>query len=228
MVQRDEGVRSEVQRALQAAGHPVRADPDGRGVRKVLADFQPEVVILDVVLVTGPDGYAVARSVRAHGDIPVLFLTDAADLESRLAGFAAGADDYLVKPFWMSELLARVAVLGRRGAPRSAELRLGDLVLDESSGTASRAGTPLGLTRTQYQLLFALAQHPGQVLSKHQLLTQVWGFEAFDVNVVEVHLSALRRKLEAHGPRLIHTVHGSGYVFRPSTRRRRRAVVKRR
>jgi two-component system OmpR family response regulator len=168
-----------------------------------------------VRLPVGPDGYTLARVLRRTGDLPLLFLTAADGLDDRLAGFEAGADDYLVKPFSMAELLARAqALLRRSGRLSSAVTRVGDLVVDHGARTIVRGGESLELTRTEYELLLALAQHPGQVLSKVQLLTQVWGFDAYDTNVVEVHLSALRRKLEAHGPRLVHTVRGIGYVLR--------------
>ena len=132
-----------------------------------------------------------------------------------MAGFDAGADDYLVKPFAMAELLARVqALLRRSGRLASAVWQVGELVIDQGAAKVVRAGAPVELTSTEYQLLCVLARHPGQVLSKVQLLTQVWGFDAYDANLVEVHMSALRRKLEAHGPRMVHTVRNMGYVLR--------------
>ncbi len=116
----------------------------------------------------------------------------------------------------MAELLARArALLRRAGRLSSAVHQIGDLLIDDGARTVVRNGTVLDLTRTEYDLLSVLAQHPGQVLSKVQLLTQVWGFDAYDVNLVEVHMSSLRRKLEAEGPRLIQTVRGVGYVLRP-------------
>ena len=143
-------------------------------------------------------------------------LTDADTVEERLEGFDAGADAYLVKPCSMAELLARVQDLLRRtGRLSSAVRQIGDIVIDDAARTVIRGGQTVELTRTEYDLLAVLAKHQGQVLSKVQLLTQVWGFDAYDVNLVEVHMSSLRRKLEAHGPRLIQTVRGVGYVLRP-------------
>ena len=115
----------------------------------------------------------------------------------------------------MAELLARVrALLKRSGRLSSASWQVGDLVVDEDARSVVRAGVALDLTRTEYELLAVLVRHVGKVLSKTQLLTQVWGFDAYDANLVEVHMSALRRKLEAAGPRVVHTVRGAGYVLR--------------
>jgi DNA-binding response OmpR family regulator len=145
----------------------------------------------------------------------VLFLTAADAVEDRLAGFSAGADDYLIKPFSMAELLARTqALLRRTGRLSSSTWQLGDLVVDDGARSVARDGVLLELTRTEYDLLAALVRHVGRVLSKTQLLTAVWGFDAYDTNLVEVHMSALRRKLEATGPRCIQTVRGAGYVLR--------------
>jgi two-component system OmpR family response regulator len=148
---------------------------------------------------------------------PILFLTAAVTLEDRLEGFKAGGSDYLVKPFANEELLARVrALLELAGPPSSRVWHVGEVVIDESSRTVVAAGPPLDLTRTEFDLLVALARTPGHVLSKQQLLEQVWGYDAYDTHLVEVHVSALRRKLAATGDQLIHTVRGVGYVVRPA------------
>jgi two-component system OmpR family response regulator len=159
-----------------------------------------------------------ARSLRRQRELAIIFLTARDAVADRVAGLERGADDYLVKPCALEELLARVrAVLRRRGAiPRV--LEAGRLLVDEEHGFAVRAGRELGLTATELRLLAFLMRHRGQVLSKDQLLTQVWGDDAYDHNLVEVHISALRRKLEAPGAgggRLIHTVRGIGYRFSP-------------
>ena len=134
-------------------------------------------------------------------------------MADRVAGLELGADDYLVKPFALEELMARVrAVLRRRGAiPQVLEVER--LLVDEEHGFAARAGHEIALTSTELRLLAYLMRHRGQALSKDQLLTQVWGYDAYDHNLVEVHISALRRKLEVDAPRLIHTVRGIGYRF---------------
>ncbi|MGI8624523.1 MAG: response regulator transcription factor, partial [Solirubrobacteraceae bacterium] len=160
-------------------------------------------------------GLTLARRMRRAEDVPIIFLTARDTAGDRLAGFAAGGDDYVVKPFLMEELLARVrAVLRRSGRSSSDVVEVGDLIVDEGAGRATRGRHPVDLTATELRLLCYLARHRGRVLSKVQILTQVWGYEHYDPNVVEVHVSALRRKLEALGPRLIHTQRGLGYVVR--------------
>jgi two-component system OmpR family response regulator len=215
IVDDDRPIRSSLEVALQGEGYEVVTRPDARSIKELAEQFRPDLAILDVRLPVGPSGYGAARLLRAGSDLPILFLTAADGIDDRLAGFEVGADDYLVKPFSMDELLARArALLRRSGRVSSATWRIGDIVIDEHARTVLRGESPLDLTRTEYDLLSALARHPGHVLSKVQLLTQVWGFEAYDVNLVEVHMSALRRKLEAHGPRVLHTVRGVGYVLR--------------
>ena len=215
VVEDDRPVRTSLEVALGEEGYEVCACADASGVQRVLDQFRPDLAILDVRLGTGPDGYSTARLLRARGDMPVIMLTAADTVAERLEGFSAGADDYLIKPFSIAELLARVeALLRRTGRLTSAVRQVGDVIIDDGARTALRAGEALDLTRTEFDLLAVLAKHPSQVLSKVQLLTQVWGFDAYDVNLVEVHMSSLRRKLEAHGPRVIQTVRGVGYVLR--------------
>ncbi len=216
VVEDDRPIRSSLAVALAGEGYEVEAQADARAIQQVAERFRPDLAILDVRLPDGPDGYAAARLLGSSSDIPILFLTAADGIDDRLAGFEAGGDDYLAKPFSMAELLARTrALLRRAGRLSSAVQQISDLVIDDGARTVVRNGSVLDLTRTEYDLLSALAHHPGQVLSKVQLLTQVWGFEAYDTNLVEVHMSSLRRKLEAHGPRVIQTVRGVGYVVRP-------------
>ena len=216
VVEDDAPIRTTLAVALRAEGYEVRAEADGCALVDVVEAFRPDLAVLDVRLPVGPDGYAMASLLRRSSDLPVLFLTAADGVEDRLAGFDAGGDDYVVKPFSMAELLARTrALLRRTGRLASSTWQVGDLVVDDGARVVSRDGAALELTRTEYDLLAVLAQHLGRVLSKTQLLTSVWGFDAYDTNLVEVHVSALRRKLEAGGPRLIQTVRGAGYVLRP-------------
>jgi DNA-binding response OmpR family regulator len=214
VVEDDSLIRSALDVALRSDGYEVRAEVDGTAIDEVADQFRPDLAILDVRLPAGPDGYAVARTLRGRSDLAVLFLTAADAVEDRLAGFDAGGDDYLVKPFSMAELLARTrALLRRAGRLASAVWQVGDLVVDDGARVAVRAGQNLDLTRIEYDLLSTLARRPGQVLSKVQLLAQVWGFDAYDANLVEVHMSALRKKLAVAGPPMIHTMRGVGYVL---------------
>jgi DNA-binding response OmpR family regulator len=145
-----------------------------------------------------------------------VLLTARDGLTDRVRGLDGGADDYVVKPFELAELVSRVgAVLRRRGRLASA-VQLGDLVLDAHAGTAARAGHVLDLTATELRLLLYLAEHRARILSNEQILAAVWGYDAYDPNLVQVYISALRRKLEAHGPRIVHTVRGIGYQLRPA------------
>ena len=215
VVEDEMAIRTTLELALRGEGYEVRAEPDGRMLDEVFESFRPDLAVLDVRLPIGPDGYSMAKTLRQSSDLPLLFLTAADAVEDRLAGFGAGADDYLIKPFSMAELLARAqALLRRAGRLRSSSWQIGDLVVDDGARLVSRGGAKLELTRTEYDLLSMLAQHVGKVLSKTQLLTSVWGFDSYDANLVEVHMSALRRKLELHGARVIHTVRGAGYVLR--------------
>jgi two-component system, OmpR family, response regulator len=201
--------------SLEEESYIVRTESTGRDAERVLEEFAPDLAILDVHLPGGPDGYTVARRLRAASRIPILFLTGADTVDDRLAGFAAGGDDYLVKPFSMAELLARIrAILLRTGSLSTARWEIGDLVVDEARRKVTRAGHPIDLTPTEYQLLSVLVKNTGQVVSKDQIVGHVWGFDPVESNAINVHMSSLRRKLDAHGPHLIHTVRGMGFVLR--------------
>jgi two-component system response regulator PrrA len=203
----------------------VRTAVDGRDALDRLAGPRPDVIVLDVAM-PRLDGVTLVRRLRGGGDdTPVCILSARDEVEDRVAGLQAGADDYLVKPFALRELVARLhALLRRRAAPASsampaaAPLEAGALRLDPARREATLAGEPLDLTRREWELLDAFARHPGIVLSRQQLLELVWGytFEA-DTNVVDVFVGYLRRKLEAGGrPRIVHTVRGVGFVLRPA------------
>ncbi len=213
LVEDEEPVREAVARALGREGITVTGFSDYPDPDAILA-AAPDLAVVDVMLPSG-DGFELARKLRAARELPIVFLTARDAVEDRLGGFEIGADDYLVKPFALEELLARVRAVLRRTGRLGAAIEAGDVVVDEQAGLASRAGSPLDLTATELRLLAYLVRQRGLVLSKHQLLTQVWGYDAYDPNVVEVHISALRRKLEAHGPRVLHTVRGLGYRLAP-------------
>jgi DNA-binding response OmpR family regulator len=217
VVDDDELVREAVMSALRHAGYIVAGLADGGRLESVTSTFRPDLVIFDIALPGPSDGLDLARRLRDRDDVPVMFVTAAESLEDRLQAFELGADDYLTKPFVLAELIARVrAVLRRAGRLRGQAFEAHDLVLDENSHTATYRGHPLALTRLEFGVLTELCRNPGWVISKQKLLTAVWDYDAYDPNVVEVHVSALRRKIEAHGPRLIQTVRGVGYVLRPS------------
>jgi len=213
VVEDEDSVRDAVARALRGEGFAVAAFAQPRGPEEILA-HAPDIAVLDVML-GAADGFELAAALRARRDLPVVFLTARDSVADRVAGFAIGADDYLVKPFALEELLARVRAVLRRSGRHAAPIEAGDVLVDEGAGDATRAGAPLELTPTELRLLAFLVRHRGQVLSKEQLLTQVWGYDAYDPNLVEVHVSALRRKLERHGGRVIQTVRGLGYRYSP-------------
>jgi len=215
VVEDDSSVRDAVEIAFRGEGFEVRGEPDGTGIDSIVGSFRPDVAVLDVRLPEGPDGCSLVRRLRETEKLPVLLLTAADSLDDRLSGFRAGADDYVSKPFSMAELLARVqALLRRSGWVAPATYRLGDLVIDDIGRTVVRGDNRIELTRIEHNLLVAIVRNAGKVLSKKHLLRQVWGFDAYDENLVEVHVSSLRRRLEVHGPRLIHTERGLGYVAR--------------
>ena len=209
LVEDEPSVRGALERALSGEGFTVSSFSDFTDPAEILATA-PDLAVLDVILPSG-DGFELAQRIRTRKDLPVIFLTARSSVQDRVAGFDLGADDYLVKPFAVEELLARVRAVLRRTGRLGATLDVGDVLVDEEAGLGSRRGQDLGLTSTELRLLAFLVRHRGAILSKSQLLTQVWGYDAYDPNVVEVHISALRRKLEVHGPRIIHTVHGLGY-----------------
>ncbi len=200
--------------ALQMEGWEVQVAPDALQAEQAMDDFRPDVAILDVHLGPGPDGLTLARRIRNRSDLPFLFLTDRVTIEDRLAGFDSGADDYLAKPFNLAELAARLRViLSRRGLTKREVLEFGGLKIDEPGRRVLVEGEPVELTRIEFELLQALAAHPGRVSSKSELLSQVWGFEAYDDNLVQVRVSSLRRKLGSCGS-MVKTVRGVGYVLR--------------
>jgi two-component system OmpR family response regulator len=215
IVDDDSTLRYALSSALNADGYEVRACADGLFPDALVRNFDPHLALLDVRLGSGPSGLSVAQRLRAARDLPIIFLTAADAVADRLAGFDAGAEDYVTKPFTMAELLARVrALLRRTGALDNGLWRLGDLIVDEAARRARRGEAELVLTKVEFDLLVALVHNAGRVLSKGQLLADVWGFADYDPNVVEVAMSGLRRKLESHGPRLVQTVRGVGYVLR--------------
>jgi len=206
----DETIRLSVVTALRADGLIAEGDADGRHLTDLLATFRPDLLVLDWMM-PGPSGIRLLPVIREAGDTPVIMLTARDEVDDRLRGFAEGADDYVVKPFSMAELVARTTAVLRRRGRLPATIEVGDLVVDPDAALARRGGEALDLTATEFRLLRLFVESRGRTLSKAQILTEVWGYDDYDPNLVEVHLSALRRKMETRGPRMIHTVRGLGY-----------------
>jgi DNA-binding response OmpR family regulator len=213
VVEDSRAIRLPVVTALSAQGFELASAADGGDLEKLLPSFVPDLVILDVML-PGRDGYELLQVVRRTSTAAVLMLTARDSLADRLQGLTGGADDYLIKPFAMAELVARIHAVLRRSRPGGSSISIDDLVINEDATLVERGGDSLDLTETERRLLGYLAAHRDRVVSKTQILTAVWGYDGFDENVVEVHVSSLRRKLEAGGrSRLVHTVRGRGYLL---------------
>jgi DNA-binding response OmpR family regulator len=218
VVDDEDSLRQALERALRLEGFAVDTASGGHAALDAVARRPPAVIVLDVTM-PDLDGVTVVKRLRAAGiDTPVCILSARDDIDDRVAGLQAGADDYLVKPFAIAELTARLRALLRRRAPQDGgPVVAGDLVVDPRRHVAALAGRELDLTRREFELLEAFARHSGQVLSRDQLLRQVWGYTSdVDTNVVDVFVGYLRRKLEGPGEqRLLHTVRGVGWALRP-------------
>jgi DNA-binding response OmpR family regulator len=213
VVDDEASIRTALERALRLEGFAVSVAEDGNGALDAAAREAPDAIVLDVVL-PDVDGREVTRRLRAGGvETPLCILSARDEVADRVAGLQAGADDYLVKPFAVEELVARLHALLRRRAPAGSSSAFADVRLDPVGRVATRGGSALELTRREFDLLEALLRHPGIVLSRRQLLELVWGYDwEADGNVVDVFVGYLRRKLGE--PRLIQTVRGVGFVLR--------------
>jgi DNA-binding response OmpR family regulator len=213
VVEDSEAIRVPIVTALSAQGFQVASAADGSDLESLLPSLAPDLVILDVML-PGRDGFELLRMIRRTSTAAVLMLTARDALGDRVQGLTGGADDYLVKPFAMAELVARIHAVLRRSRPGGSSISIDDLVINDDATLVRRSGDLVELTDTERRLLAYLAAHRERVVSKTQILTAVWGYDGFDDNVVEVHISSLRRKLEAGGrSRLVHTVRGRGYLL---------------
>jgi two-component system, OmpR family, response regulator MprA len=217
VVDDDLAVCRSIDRALRLEGYEVVTVASGSEALEIVAQSSPDALVLDLQL-PDIDGLAVCRRIRDAGDdTPILMLTARHGIDDRVQGLDAGADDYLVKPFALEELLARLrALLRRRFEGEGGLLRFGELTLDLASREAHRSDRAFALTRIEFDLLELFLRHPRQVLTREVLLNKVWGFD-FDsgTNSLAVYVGYLRRKTEAGGePRCIHTVRGVGYVLR--------------
>ncbi|MGD0167138.1 MAG: response regulator transcription factor [Gaiellaceae bacterium] len=221
VVDDEQPLRDALERALKIERYDVETAESGVLAleRMKSGDHDIDAIVLDV-LMPGVDGLEVCRRMRAAGDkTPVLMLTARVEVEDRVAGLDAGADDYVTKPFDLEELLARLRALLRRAGSQSGQiLRFADLVLDPSAHEVHRAGRLIEVTRTEFLLLELFLLNPRQVLSRSIIFERVWGYDfGPSSNSLEVYIGYLRRKTEAGGePRLIHTVRGVGYILRES------------
>ncbi len=218
VVDDERAVRESLRRALELEGYEIELAADGEeALYRLESDVQPDALVLDV-LMPRVDGLEVARTIRRAGNrVPILMLTARTQVEDRVEGLDAGADDYVTKPFALEELLARLRALLRRTADGSGEvLRFADLELDPGTREVRRGGEPIELTRTEFSLLELFLLNPRQVLTRSVIFERVWGYDfGYGSNSLDVYIGYLRRKTEAGGkPRLIQTVRGVGYALR--------------
>jgi two-component system response regulator MprA len=218
VVDDERAVRESLRRALELEGYDIElAESGGEALGLLGSGAQPDALVLDV-LMPGVDGLEVCRRLRREGNqLPILMLTARAEIENRVEGLDAGADDYVTKPFALEELLARLRALLRRAGPGTNEvLRFVDLELDPGTREVRRDGRPIELTRTEFSLLELFMLNPRQVLTRSIIFERVWGYDfGFASNSLDVYIGYLRRKTEVGGrPRLIQTVRGVGYTLR--------------
>ncbi|MBV9279588.1 MAG: response regulator transcription factor [Chloroflexi bacterium] len=211
VIEDDEAISDLLRRGLTYEGYKVSVAQDGTGGLLMARDAPPDLVVLDLML-PGLDGIEVCRRLRAADDVPILVLTARGTVSDRIEGLDAGADDYMVKPFSIDELLARVrALLRRKAPPEETELRFADLVMDTKAHEVRRGSRTVTLTAKQYDLLEFFLRHPRQVLPAETIYQHVWG-STYDSNVVQVFIRAIRQALGE--PSLIQTIRGAGYVLR--------------
>lgn len=216
VIEDDEAILAFLRRGLAYDGYIVDTATDGQTGLILAADNPPDLVVLDWML-PGIDGLEVCRRLRSSNNVPILMLTARTSVNDRVQGLDAGADDYLVKPFNLDELLARIRALLRRTMPeRPEKYEFSDLILDTGTRQATRINRVIDLTAKEYELLELFLRNPRQVLSREVIYDEVWGYDfGGESNIIEVYIRYLRQKLEEDNEaRLIHTVRGMGYVLR--------------
>lgn len=207
-------------RGLAYEGFEVYTATDGESGLAAAKAYQPHLALLDIMM-PGADGFEVCRRLRLGGEIAIIMLTARDDVEDKVNALEIGADDYVPKPFAFDELVARIRAVLRRQNAGEERLSYADLELNLATREVSRGGQPIELTTLEYELLVLFLRHPRQVLTREQILSRVWGYEAeAETNVLDVHIGHLRQKLEASGRlRLIQTIRGIGYTLRGDARR---------
>ncbi|MGH9275149.1 MAG: response regulator transcription factor [Acidimicrobiales bacterium] len=218
LVDDEDNLRSMLDAALRHSGFDVHPVANGRDALAAVPEVRPDLIVLDVML-PDLDGFDVCKRLRSSGDrTPVLFLTARDATEDKVRGLTLGGDDYLVKPFSLEELVARITAILRRAGVDGDDGRLtcADLEMDDDAHRVTRAGADVALSPTEYNLLRYLLLNRGRVVSKAQILDHVWDYDfGGDGGVVETYIGYLRRKLDQIEPRLIHTIRGVGYTLRP-------------
>lgn len=204
-----------LQRGLAYEGFEVYTALDGESGLEATLKHDPHVVLLDIAM-PGLDGFEVCRRLRLQSEVAIIMLTARDDVLDKVSALNLGADDYIAKPFAFDEMVARIRAVLRRHKAGGEPLSYADLTLNPASHEVQRAGITLELTSREYELLLLFMRHPRQVLTREQILEQVWGYDSeTDTNALEVHIGHLRQKLEAEGqPRLIQTIRGIGYSLR--------------
>lgn len=215
----DEKIQSLLKRSLAFEGYVVHTAGSGKEGLQLMIDHDPDLIILDIMM-PGIDGWEVCRRIRESGsDVPILMLTAKDEVGERVKGLDMGADDYVIKPFALEELLARIRVLLRRGSAKNNEsetLKFKDLTLHKDTHEVFRGGKRIECTAKEFELLQLFMSNPKRVLSRDTIMDKIWGYDySGESNVLEVYIATLRQKLEEGGrPRLIQTVRGAGYVLR--------------
>lgn len=216
VIEDDPAILRLLQRGLTMEGYQVETAVDGENGLKLFQERQPDLIVLDLML-PGIDGMEVCQRIRQKSKVPILILTAKDAIQDRVEGLDAGADDYLVKPFNLEELLARIrALLRRTEQERQPMLQFEDVTMNTITREVYRGERKLQLTKKEYQLLELFLRHPRQVLTREVIFDRIWGYDfGGESNVLEVYIRYLRQKMEQNGePRLIYTVRGVGYVMR--------------